>query len=531
MTDGSSKTLMVDETQTVRDILDNLFEKTHCDCNIDWTLFECSSDLQIERGFEDHENLVELLSQWTRDSENKIIFVERKEKYAVFKNPQNFYLGKKEKKEMKDKDKESLLEDSFCGTSLIVPDLEGALYLKEDGKRSWKRRYFLLRASGIYYVPKGKTKTSRDLACFIQFENVNVYYGTDYKNKYKAPTDFCFVLKHPQIQKESQYVKYLCCDDKAMMELWVTGIRIAKELFISKLELKSLCDYYFDGKGKAFRPMIVVLMARACNLHSKRDGDLLPCQRSIAMISEMIHTASLVHDDVIDGSDTRRGKTTINEIWGERKAILAGDFILSAASMALARIGNNTVVAVLSQVIEDLVRGEFMQLGSKENENERFKHYLEKTFKKTASLIANSCKAVSILVSSDPEVHEVAFQYGKNVGIAFQLIDDVLDFTSCANQLGKPSAADLRLGLATGPVLFACQQFPELHVMIMRRFNSAGDVENAWKYVLQSDGVQQTNYLAQRYCQEAIRQISKLHHSPERDALIQLTEIILTRNK
>ncbi|XP_066574168.1 all trans-polyprenyl-diphosphate synthase PDSS1 [Amia ocellicauda] len=306
---------------------------------------------------------------------------------------------------------------------------------------------------------------------------------------------------------------------------------IRKELFISKLELKSLCDYYFDGKGKAFRPMIVVLMARACNLHSKRDGDLLPCQRSIAMISEMIHTASLVHDDVIDGSDTRRGKTTINEIWGERKAILAGDFILSAASMALARIGNNTVVAVLSQVIEDLVRGEFMQLGSKENENERFKHYLEKTFKKTASLIANSCKAVSILVSSDPEVHEVAFQYGKNVGIAFQLIDDVLDFTSCANQLGKPSAADLRLGLATGPVLFACQQFPELHVMIMRRFNSAGDVENAWKYVLQSDGVQQTNYLAQRYCQEAIRQISKLHHSPERDALIQLTEIILTRNK
>lgn len=162
------------------------------------------------------------------------------------------------------------------------------------------------------------------------------------------------------------------------------------------------------------------------------------------------------------------------------QAILAGDFILSAASMALARIGNITVVKVLSQVIEDLVRGtaavvlwwrggwkrhsfgfhpsvsvvlsgEFMQLGSKENEKERFKHYLEKTFKKTASLIANSCKAVctflphtsgpmgggpalapvrspllssqvSILVNSDPEVHEIAFQYGKNVGIAFQVV-------------------------------------------------------------------------------------------------------------
>ncbi|KAM7369697.1 hypothetical protein PAMP_011001 [Pampus punctatissimus] len=306
---------------------------------------------------------------------------------------------------------------------------------------------------------------------------------------------------------------------------------IKKELFVSKEELNSLCDYYFDGKGKAIRPMIVVLMARALNIHSNRAGDLLPGQRAIAMISEMIHTASLVHDDVIDGSDKRRGKRTINEVWGERKAILAGDFILSAASMALARIGNITVVKVLSQVIEDLVRGEFMQLGSKENENERFKHYLEKTFKKTASLIANSCKAVSILVNSDPDVHEIAYQYGRNVGIAFQLVDDVLDFTTGASQLGKPTAADLKLGLATGPVLFACQQFPELHAMIMRRFSSKGDVDRAWQYVLQSDGVQQTKYLAQRYCQEAIKQISLLRPSAERDALIRLTEMVLTRDK
>uniref|UniRef100_A0A4W4E7A9 Prenyl (decaprenyl) diphosphate synthase, subunit 1 n=1 Tax=Electrophorus electricus TaxID=8005 RepID=A0A4W4E7A9_ELEEL len=292
-----------------------------------------------------------------------------------------------------------------------------------------------------------------------------------------------------------------------------------------------MCEYYFDGKGKALRPMIVVLMARACNIHSHRTADLLPAQRSIAMISEMIHTASLVHDDVIDGADTRRGKTTINEVWGERKAILAGDFILSAASMALARIGNTAVVSVLTQVIEDLVRGEFMQLGSKDSENERFRHYLEKTFKKTASLIANSCKAVSILVNSDPQVHEIAYQYGRNVGIAFQLVDDVLDFTVCANQLGKPSGADLKLGLATGPVLFACQKFPELHAMIMRRFCSEGDVDRAWRFVLESDGVEKTNYLAQRYCREAIRQISQLRPSTERDALIRLTELVLTRNK
>ncbi|KAF3836271.1 hypothetical protein F7725_028829 [Dissostichus mawsoni] len=255
---------------------------------------------------------------------------------------------------------------------------------------------------------------------------------------------------------------------------------IRKELFVTK-ELKALCHYYFDGKGKAIRPMIVVLMARALNSHSNRSG-IAPRAEGRSYDHRNDHTASLVHDDVIDGSNKRRGKGTINELWGEKKAILAGDFILSVASITMARIGNNTVVKVFSQVIEDLVRGEFMQLGSKENENERFKHYLEKTFKKTASLIANSCKAVCVLVSSDPKVHEIAYQYGKNVGIAFQLVDDVLDFTSGANHLGKPSAADLKLGLATGP----------------------------------SDGVEQTKNLAQHYCQEAIRQISMLRPSAER---------------
>ncbi|XP_004691367.1 PREDICTED: amyloid beta A4 precursor protein-binding family B member 1-interacting protein [Condylura cristata] len=251
MNDSSTKSLMVDERQLVRDVLDNLFEKTHCDCNVDWCLYEIYPELQIERFFEDHENVVEVLSDWTRDTENKVLFLEKEEKYSVFKNPQNFYLNNKGKKESKEanekmnaKNKESLLEESFCGTSVIVPELEGALYLKEDGKKSWKRRYFLLRASGIYYVPKGKTKTSRDLACFIQFENVNIYYGIQCKMKYKAPTDYCFVLKHPQIQKESQYIKYLCCDDARTLNQWIAGIRIAKYG-------KTLYDNYQRAVAKA----------------------------------------------------------------------------------------------------------------------------------------------------------------------------------------------------------------------------------------------------------------------------------------
>uniref|UniRef100_A0A2I3HFW1 Decaprenyl diphosphate synthase subunit 1 n=1 Tax=Nomascus leucogenys TaxID=61853 RepID=A0A2I3HFW1_NOMLE len=274
---------------------------------------------------------------------------------------------------------------------------------------------------------------------------------------------------------------------------------IRKVLLISTTELKEMSEYYFDVKGK----------------------------RATALIAGMIHTASLVHDDVTDDASSRKGK---HKIWGEKKAVLAGDLILSVVSIAGAQIGNATDISILTQVIEDLVCGEFLQLGSKENENERFAQYLEKTFKNTASLIASSGKAVSVLGCPDPVVHEIGYQYGKNVGIAFQLIDDVLDFTSCSN-IGKPTSADVNLGLATGPVLSACQQFPEMNAMIMRWFSLPGDVDRAPQYVLQTDGVQQTTYLAQQYCCEAVREISKLPPSPERDALIQLSEIVLTRHK
>ncbi|XP_039377773.1 all trans-polyprenyl-diphosphate synthase PDSS1 isoform X2 [Mauremys reevesii] len=305
---------------------------------------------------------------------------------------------------------------------------------------------------------------------------------------------------------------------------------IKKELLVSTAELGEMCEYYFDGKGKAFRPMIVVLMARACNIHHNNSGEVQASQRSVAIIAEMIHTASLVHDDVIDDANSRRGKMTVNQIWGERKAVLAGDFILSAASVALARIGNTTIISVLSQVIEDLVNS--FSWAPKKMKMRDLLTTSRRPLRRLQVLSQTVVKQyVSILGCPDPKVHEIAYQYGKNVGIAFQLIDDVLDFTSCADQLGKPAAADLKLGLATGPVLFACQQFPEMNAMIMRRFSLPGDVERARQYVLQSDGVQQTTYLAQRYGYEAMKEISKLRPSPERDALIQLTETVLTRDK
>uniref|UniRef100_A0A8C2G1B5 Ras association (RalGDS/AF-6) and pleckstrin homology domains 1b n=1 Tax=Cyprinus carpio TaxID=7962 RepID=A0A8C2G1B5_CYPCA len=249
MSDESSKTMMVDERQTVRQVLDSLLDKSHCGFSPDWALVETIPELQMERIFEDHENLVENLLNWTRDSQNKLMFIERIEKYALFKNPQNYLLGRKETSEMADRNKEALLEECFCGSSVSVPEIEGVLWLKEDGKKSWKKRYFLLRASGIYFVPKGKAKASRDLVCFLQLDHVNVYYGQDYRSKYKAPTDYCLALKHPQIQKKSQYIKYLCCDDVRTLHQWVNGIRIAKygkQLYVNYQEAMKRTEAAYD---------------------------------------------------------------------------------------------------------------------------------------------------------------------------------------------------------------------------------------------------------------------------------------------
>ncbi|XP_066149723.1 all trans-polyprenyl-diphosphate synthase PDSS1 [Euwallacea fornicatus] len=297
-------------------------------------------------------------------------------------------------------------------------------------------------------------------------------------------------------------------------------------------DLYEIATYYFDGNGKALRPMVAILMARAINYHMyKENSALLPSQREVAMISEMIHTASLVHDDVIDQSDFRRGKPSVNVMWNHKKVTMAGDFILAIASMMIARLKNDDVTLVLSQVVSDLVQGEFMQLGSKETENERFAHYLTKTYRKTASLMANSVKSVVLLAGANEELSELGYQYGRNIGLGFQLVDDLLDFVSNSAMMGKPTAADLKLGLATAPVLFACEKYPELNPMIMRRFQEPGDVEKAFELVHKSKGLEQTQFLAKQHCQEAVRIANQLTESPFQKGLLTTADYVLNRMK
>ncbi|KAL1452831.1 hypothetical protein WDU94_007021 [Cyamophila willieti] len=309
--------------------------------------------------------------------------------------------------------------------------------------------------------------------------------------------------QQPPVPELNQTVDPYQLLDEDMKDLYRD---IRKELIsnTNQEELRTIATYYFDGQGKAVRPMVTVLMGRAINYHLNRN-ELTEAQRQVAMFAEMIHSASLIHDDVIDQSDFRRGKPSVNVVYNHKKVAMAGDFILAVACQMISRLRDNDVTLTLSQIMTDLVQGEFMQLGSKETENERFAHYLTKTYRKTASLIAN-CSAM--LGGADDQLSEVAFEYGRNLGIAFQLVDDLLDFISSSDAMGKPAAADLKLGLATAPVLFACEKYPELkphdHATISR---------------------------TRKHCVEAVRLANILAESPYQKGLIVLTDLVLNRMK
>jgi len=308
---------------------------------------------------------------------------------------------------------------------------------------------------------------------------------------------------------------------------------LAAQAVVPGLELEQMARYYFDGGGKAVRPCIAVCVGQLANHHAGGPGgpERLERQRRVAMVSEMIHTASLVHDDILDHAETRRGKESINGKWDVRKSTMCGDYILGVGSRILAQTGDKEVVVILSQVLADLVQGEFMQLQNKENEAERFEHYLTKSFNKTASLMAYSCRANALLAGVSSALVEGAFQYGRNIGIAFQLVDDLLDFSVSAEQLGKPAAADLKLGLATAPVLFAAEKFPELNEMIGRRFSEGGDVETAFRLVKGSGGLQETRDLARRHCDKATEALTGFADSEYKLALTDMCDKVMYRIK
>jgi solanesyl diphosphate synthase len=323
--------------------------------------------------------------------------------------------------------------------------------------------------------------------------------------------------------------------------------------------LNQAASYFFDTAdgGKKVRPMMVLLLSRAlsetvhpssstCNtvlleassLQPWQRHDLPQSQRRLAEICEMIHTASLFHDDVIDGADTRRGAPAVHTVFGNKMAILAGDYLLARASISLARLQNPIVVECMSTIIEHLVRGEVMQLSSHTSSSSHdhvLEYYLRKNFFKTASLMANSCKSAALLGNYSTELVQASYEYGKHVGMAFQLVDDVLDFEGSAESLGKPALSDLQAGLATAPVLFALNDntpdASSLLEMMQRKFRQEGDVEQTCKIVKQSNGMERTKELAQVHAELAMDAALQLGDSVHRDALVHLAYKVVDRTR
>merc|ERR1712228_960290 len=170
-------------------------------------------------------------------------------------------------------------------------------------------------------------------------------------------------------------------------------------------------------------------------------------QIQLASITEMIHTASLIHDDVLDAADTRRGDSTVHKLYSSKAAVLSGDFLLARASVALAKLDNAQVVREMAKSLEALVQGELMQLKSTADERLSMEYYLSKSYCKTASLMAYSCKSAALLSGHavESEVAVAAEKYGYHFGLAFQVIDDLLDFTGTSETLGKPGLQDMSL--------------------------------------------------------------------------------------
>ena len=200
--------------------------------------------------------------------------------------------------------------------------------------------------------------------------------------------------------------------------------------------LYAAAEHLFGAGGKRIRPAIVLLISRATML----DKDITPRHRRLAEITEMIHTASLVHDDVVDDADLRRGVPTVHSLFGNRIAILAGDFLFAQSSWYLANLDNLDVVKLLSEVIMDLAVGEIQQGLNRFDTSLSTETYIQKSYYKTASLIANSAKAASLLSEVSPEMANNLYNYGRNIGLAFQIVDDILDFIGSTDTLGKPVA-------------------------------------------------------------------------------------------
>jgi len=291
--------------------------------------------------------------------------------------------------------------------------------------------------------------------------------------------------------------------------------------------IPDLARHLVDSGGKRLRPLLTLAAARLCGYRG--DGHV-----KLASAVEFIHTATLLHDDVVDTSSMRRGKLAANIVWGNKPSILVGDFLFSRAFQLMVETGNMTVLDILAGASAVIAEGEVMQLRADSNLATTESDYLRIIAAKTAALFSAAAEAGAALAGSRPEAVAALRDYGSNLGIAFQLIDDALDYSGREKQMGKTVGDDFREQKVTLPVILAHQRADEearrfWHRSIESGPQHEGDLRWAITYVEETGAIQETRDRAGRYAGQACRALSVLPKSELRAALEAIADFCVGR--
>lgn len=311
-----------------------------------------------------------------------------------------------------------------------------------------------------------------------------------------------------------------------VVEEWLGTNLIDDNPFIAEL-----LGQIFQAGGKRIRVAITLLASKT----TVRDNEPLGRLHIIlAVLTELIHTASLVHDDVIDSASLRRGKETVNKKWNDRLAVLLGDLLFAQASICLARIMNPVVVGIYGQVLGDLCAGEIRQMRHQFSTEVNWDSYIKKSIAKTASLFAAGSHAGGILNAASDQTVQNLKDYGLNLGLCFQIVDDLLDVTGKVTDLGKQSGSDLRSGVITAPALFVLEQQNDaarrLDSLIKTRAVQTDEgAEEALEIIRLNGGIDKTIKLANDYAFLSKQALNILPASEARDSLHGLVDYITTR--
>lgn len=284
--------------------------------------------------------------------------------------------------------------------------------------------------------------------------------------------------------------------------------------------------------GKRLRPLLMVLSARICGY--KRNSD-----KTFSIMFEYLHAATLLHDDLVDEATLRRGKPVAHSIWGNSIAVLVGDFLLARALSIAADTGHLNVIKIISEITENMSQGEIHQLMRKGQPDLSEEEYMEIIQNKTATLFRGACQ-VSAIVADAPEKEKKALSnYGFNLGIAFQMIDDLLDYTSNAGALGKEAGADLKEGKLTLPLIYALKQADSkagskdramMEKIIKNKDFSADEFEILLELLNKYNGLKYTEELAAKYIAKAKQALVGVFKPSEtRETLINIADYALTR--